>query len=82
MGTSSWQENYGKSDHMLHFHIERAVISFIFNFVPLPHQVATVLLLFTLSGPVKASTYLVSIYVLTYDSCRSCSNGKCAVLNM
>jgi hypothetical protein len=35
-------------------------------FLEMPHQVATVLLLFTLSGPVKASTYLVS-KVLPYE---------------
>uniref|UniRef100_I1NZW9 Uncharacterized protein n=1 Tax=Oryza glaberrima TaxID=4538 RepID=I1NZW9_ORYGL len=33
--------------------------------------VATVLLLFTLSGPVKASTYLASTSILHFDSCVS-----------
>lgn len=33
----------------------------------MPHQVATVLLLFTLSGPVKASTYLVRKILPFYE---------------
>ena len=75
MGARSWQENYGKSDHMVHL-ISIDYHTFHLNFVSLPHQVATVLLLFTLSGPVKASTYLVINSILTYDSCRSCSNAS------
>uniref|UniRef100_A0A804M992 Pentatricopeptide repeat-containing protein n=2 Tax=Zea mays TaxID=4577 RepID=A0A804M992_MAIZE len=38
---------------------EEDVATFIQLFLEMPHRVATVLLLFTLSGPVKASTYLL-----------------------